>query len=242
MEVRFALASTMAYPYPQKFSRVSEELDLFIRRLSNASLAVPLMFVMLFLWLNGTALWGAYWESSTAMAYLLMFAIVFAVGKNQLIWLTKLKLSEGTKNFLIGFVLMFAGLIAINQFILKGNLSGNSIASAAVYPSIAITALFVAPVEETIFRGVLKDYFQNWRFIIPLGLILTSVLFAITHYAVYGGQVMSLWWAVVMGGVFYVITDLKLGKTQGKLGVPAAIGAHTCYNLFILGILSGGIL
>lgn len=241
--MRFALVVIMAYPYPQKVSRVSGELGLFIRRLSNASLGVPLMFIMLFLWLNGAAIWGAYWETSTALAYLIMFSIVFSVGmaqKNQLIWLNKLRLSDGVKNFWIGFLMMFAGLIVLNQFILKGNLSGNTIVSAAVYPSIALTALFVAPVEETIFRGVLKEYFKGWRFIIPLGLILTSVLFAITHYAVYGGQVMSLWWAVVMGGVFYVITDLKLGKTSNKLGVPASIGAHTCCNLFILGILSGG--
>ena len=235
----------MSYPYPERISRVSGELSSFISRLSNASLAVPLMFVMLFLWLNGTALWGAYWETSTALAYLIMFSIVFGVGmaqKNQIIWLTKLKMSVGMRNFWIGFLLMFAGLIAINQFVLKGNLSGNQISISAVYPQIALTALFVAPVEETIFRGVLKDYFANWRFIIPLGLVLTSVLFAITHYAVYGGQVMSLWWAVVMGGIFYLLTDLKLGRGQDKLGVPASIGAHTCYNLFVLGILSGGII
>ena len=133
----------MAYPYPQRFRGVSDELDSFVRRLSNASLAVPLMFVMLFLWLNGTAIWGTYWESSTALAYLIMFSIVFGVGmaqKNQMIWLAKLKVSEGTKNFLIGFALMFAGLIVINRYILGGSLSGNTIAQAAVYPQIALTA------------------------------------------------------------------------------------------------------
>lgn len=235
----------MSYQIQERYSRVSKELGGFLNRLSNAHIAVPLMFVMIFLWLNGTALWGPYWETSTALAYIIMFAFVFSVGmaqKNSLMWLTKLSFSNGIKNFWIGFVIMFAGLIVASQFLLKG-LGGNTISQASVYPQIALTALFVAPVEETIFRGVLKEYFRGWRvYGMPIAIVLTSGAFAITHYAVYGGAVMSIWWAVIMGGVFYMATNFKPGKTQAALGVPGSIGMHTCYNLFVLGILSGGII
>jgi hypothetical protein len=56
---------------------------------------------------------------------------------------------------------------------------------------------------------------------------------------VYRGQVMSLWWAFIMGCVFFAMTRYKL--VAGKpLGVPSSIGAHTCYNLFVLGAFAGG--
>ena len=218
------------------------ELTQFFRRFTNFTIAVPLMFVMIFLWLNGSAIWGVYWETNTALAYIIMFAFVIAVTqKNSLMWLTKLKVTEGLKNFWVGFLVMFAGLIGLSYAI--GGIGVNSISNSAVYPQIALTALFVAPVEETIFRGVLKEYFKGWKlWIVPMGIIVTSALFSITHYAVYGGNPLSLWWAFLMGGVFYLMTMFKPSKTNGPLGVPGSIGAHTCYNLFILGILSGGIL
>jgi len=231
----------MAYTYGEK-RRASDDIHSFVHRLTNLHLAIPLMFVMIFLWLNGTDLWGGYWEANTAFAYLAMFGFVVAMTRNSsLVWLTKMSLSDGMLNFWMGFIVMFAGLIVANQFILQNSLTPSSaIVSSAVYPAIAITAIFVAPVEETIFRGVLKEYMKGWRlYFIPLGIIITSALFAITHYAVYRGQVMSIWWAFLMGGVFYLFTNFKPLKTRGPLGVPGSIGAHACYNLFILGILSG---
>ena len=214
----------------------------FFRRFTNFTIAVPLMFVMIFLWLNGQAIWGPYWETNTALAYIIMFAFVIAVTqKSSLLWLTKLRVTDGVKNFWVGFLVMFAGLIGLN-YALGGVVGSNTISSSAVYPQIALTALFVAPVEETIFRGVLKEYFKGWRlWIIPMGIIVTSALFSVTHYAVYGGNPLSMWWAFLMGGVFYLMTMFKPSKTNGPLGVPGSIGAHTCYNLFILGILAGGI-
>jgi len=222
--------------------RATGEFGEFFRRFTNFTIAVPLMFIMIFLWLNGNAIWGAYWETNTALAYIIMFAFVIAVTqKSSMLWLTKLRVTDGLKNFWVGFLVMFAGLIGLN-YILGGAIGSNTIVSSAVYPQIALTALFVAPVEETIFRGVLKEYFKGWRlWVIPMGIIVTSALFSITHYAVYGGNPLSLWWAFLMGGVFYLMTMFKPSKSRGPLGVPGAIGAHTVCNLFILGILAGGI-
>ena len=225
----------MATTFQRSGRNASEELASFLNSLTNKTIAIPLMFIMIFLWLNGTALWGAHWETSTALAYIIMFTFVLAISqKNSVMWLTKLRFGEGIRNFWVGFLVMFAGLIGAD-YVLGGAFTGGTISKAAVYPAIAITALFVAPVEETIFRGVLKDYFSGWRlWFIPLGLIFTSAMFAVTHYAVYGGAVMSLWWAFIMGCVFYMIATWR--------GVPSSTGAHTAYNLFILGILSGGII
>jgi len=234
----------MAYTYGEK-RRASDDLHSFVHRLTNLHLAIPLMFVMIFLWLNGTYLWGAYWESTTALAYIIMFAFVIAMTRNSsLVWLTKMSLSDGMLSFWMGFIVMFAGLIVANQFVLQNSLTpSTAIVSSAVYPAIALHAIFVAPVEETTFRGVLKERMKGWMlYSIPLGIIITSGLFAITHFAVYRGQIMSIWWAFLMGGVFYLFTNFKPLKSRGPLGVPGAIGAHTCYNLFVLGILSGVIL
>lgn len=221
--------------YGLDFKRSNEGIESFLRGLTNRTLAVPLMFVMILLWLNGSALWPGTWESSTALAYIVMFSFAFSIGlaqKNSLMWLTRLRFGEGIKNFWMGFMVMFAGMIGMD-YALGGGMGG-SIAQSAVWPTIAITALFVAPVEEMIFRGILKDYFAGWKlYWLPLGIIITSAMFAITHYAVYGGAVMSLWWAFVMGCVFYMIATWK--------GVPSSTGAHTAYNLFVLGVLSGGI-
>jgi len=231
----------MAYGYKRPTS--GSDLTVFLKRLTNLHVAVPLMFVMLFLWLNGESIWGANWETNTALAYIIMFGFVLGITRNSsLIWLTKTNLREGVMNFWIGFLLMFAGMIVLSQYLLKGSFGIATIASAAVYPSIAITAFYVAPVEETIFRGVFKEYLKGWKlYFLPLGIILTSAGFAVTHYAVYGGATLSLFWAFVMGCVFYLMTDFKPSRKMAQLGVPGAIGAHACYNLFILGILSGGI-
>jgi len=231
----------MAYGYPKPTS--GSDLTAFLRRLTNLHVAIPLMFVMIFLWLNGQSIWGANWESNTALAYIIMFAFVLSItSRSSTLWLTKTKLKEGVMNFWVGFLMMFAGMIVLSQFLLKGTFSGITISQAAVYPSIAITALYVAPVEETLFRGVLKEYTRGWKlYFVPLGIILTSAAFAVTHYAVYGGVASSLWWAFLMGCVFYLGTEFKPSRKMGPLGVPGAIGMHTCLNLFVLGILSGGI-
>jgi len=217
--------------YPSRFRN---DLERFLSSLTNKTVAIPLMFVMLFLWMNGSAIWGAYWEESTALAYIIMFGFVFAVSqKNSLTWLSQLKFGDGLKNFSIGFMLMFAGMIGLD-YALGGSIGGASISTVAVWPAIAITALFVAPVEESIFRGVLREYFKGWRlWYLPLGVIITSILFAITHYAVYGGALNSMIWAFAMGCVFYYMATWK--------GVAGSTGSHTAYNLFVLGILSGGI-
>ena len=233
--------SPMAYSYPRDTR--GNDLNAFLKRLTNLHVAVPLMFVMLFLWLNGESIWGANWETNTALAYIIMFGFVLGMTRNSsLIWLTKTNLKEGVMNFWIGFLMMFAGMIVLSQYVLKGSFDNITISQAAVYPTIAITAFFVAPVEETIFRGVLKEYFKDWRlYFLPLGIILTSAGFAFMHYAVYGGAVMSLWWAFLMGCVFYLGTNFKPSRKMAALGVAGAIGMHLCYNLFILGVLSGGI-
>ena len=223
----------MSYKFKDS-PNISGGFEKFVLGLTNRTIAIPLMFAMLFLWLNGPKIWGATWEGNTALAYIIMFSFALGVSqKSSLVWLTRLKVSDGIRNFWIGFLLMFAGLIGMN-YALGGGMGSATISKAAVWPAIAITALFVAPVEETIFRGILKEYFAGWKlWILPLGIIITSVLFAITHYAVYGGALFSMVWAFIMGCVFYVMANWK--------GVPSSTGAHTAYNLFVLGILSGGI-
>jgi hypothetical protein len=238
----------MAYSYPKQANQGS--LGGFIKGFTNLHVGVILAFSMIFLWLNGRALWGSGWINSPvgngdqlALAYVVMFGFAMAfTQRNSLMWLSKVTLKEGVLNFWIGFMMMFAGMIVLSQYLMKGSF-GAQISSYKVYPSIALTAIFVAPTEETIFRGILKDYFKGLKlYFVPVGIIVTSALFAITHYAVYGGVVMSLVWAFIMGAIFYLATDFKPSKRMAPLGIAGAIGMHFCYNIFILGILTGGII
>ncbi|MFH0848671.1 MAG: hypothetical protein V1857_04140, partial [archaeon] len=163
----------MAYGNPRQVS--GNDLNAFLRRLTNLHVAIPLMFMMIFLWLNGESIWGANWETNTALAYMIMFGFVLSITfNNKLIWLTRTNLKEGVMNFWIGFLLMFAGMVVLSQYLMKGSFDA-TISQTAVYPAIAITAFYVAPVEETIFRGVLKEALKDWKvYFVPLGIILTS--------------------------------------------------------------------
>ncbi len=220
------------------------------RKMARANVGTPLLFAMLFLWINGLHWWGPYWEAETALAYIMMMLVALRTAefsKNRRWWLSSSRPTTVILNIWVVFLAAFAILLVMDDYAFAGALSGPAASAHVIYPTIALHAFFVAPVEETLFRGVLKDYTQGWRlYTIPLSPIVTSAGFAVFHISVYGGEVMSLWWAFIMGFIFFYITDLRVWKRRGgarrePLGVPGAIGAHLCYNLFVLGILTWGV-
>lgn len=228
-----------------------------LERVKNIPLVIPLFAAMLFFFINGTYFWGAYWEEGTAQVYILMltFALVVSYGAGyKHLWVSKTKFGDGLANFWVGFIGGWALLLIANEYVFGGNLAG-TVSRGAVYPSIVLTVLFVAVVEETIFRGVIKDALKGWKlYFIPLALIISSASFAVFHIGApgYDGQAQPLWFAFIMGLGLYGVTEIPMGKEKSqdgttvrkKLGVPGSTGFHAAYNLFVLGILplilSGG--
>jgi membrane protease YdiL (CAAX protease family) len=230
----------MSFEYAEKTKHTYAEARQLKDRLTNGKVAIPLWFAMFFLWLNGSYWWPSAWEGQTALAYILMFTFTLAVTKDKLsMWVHSTSLTQGAVSFLLGFLLMFTGLLVMDTYVFNGTVSGAGISIVSFYPVLLLTMFFVAPVEETMFRGVMPEYFKGWHlWAIPLAPVITSAAFAVTHIFAYQGAVMSLQWAFVMGLVFYGVSRYSLFKGQ-RLGVPGSTGAHAAYNLFVLGVLTG---
>ena len=229
--------------YPQAQPSVGNDLSALANKIRTIPLVIVLFGAMLFFFLNGTYYWGRFWDSQIALVYILMFtfavAVTYAVGYKSL-WISKTKFSDGILNFWIGFLIGTAGCLAANVYLFGGNLAGNWTATnGPIYPAIILTVLFVAFVEETIFRGVLKEALKAWKlYSIPLGIFSTAAIFAVFHTQADLGSASQLWMVFLLGILLYVITEIPLGKGK-KLGVPGSSGVHASFNLFVLGILPG---
>jgi hypothetical protein len=93
-----------------------------------------------------------------------------------------------------------------------------------------VTAVFVAPAEELLFRGVVQGLFRRAYGVIP-GVLLASALFGVGHYFALsgGGKVTYLASAALLGivlGAAYELTE--------NLTVPIVI--HALYNMTIFGV------
>ena len=126
------------------------------QKVSRANVGVPLLFVMLLLWINGVHWWGPYWEESTALAYIIMMLVALRTAemtKNRRWWLSSANIVRSFLNFWVVFLAAFAVMLLADLYVFGGELAGVGLASAAIYPTFALHAFFVAPVEESLFRG-----------------------------------------------------------------------------------------
>ena len=88
--------------------------------------------------------------------------------------------------------------------------------------------VIVVASEEIIFRGVLLEVFHQIHWMVAV--LVSSVLFALFHFAVYGGNIGALLIAFVLGIVF------ALCVYRWNLGV--AMSLHYAWNLMALGVLT----
>ncbi len=233
----------MAHAYAQPSA--NGDWSALVTKIRNVPSVVVLFGTMLFLLINGAYFWGGMWDSQTAIVYTLMFAfavsVSYAAGYRKL-WLMNMTFSEAFVNFWIGFIMGVALCLVANAYLFGGALSGQ-VDVSTIYPEIFLTVFFVAFVEETIFRGVLKEAFKGWRLgPLPLALLIPSALFSLYHDSAYNGQAYPLFIAFVLGMVLYVVTEIPVGRnSQGKprkLGVPGSAGFHVAFNLMVLGIIA----
>jgi len=130
---------------------------------------------------------------------------------------------------LLGFMLAFVSLLFI---VMQGWLEVGSVDAIQARSAIVYTLILVAPAESIIFVGIIPLWlsltFAKSSKRIYIIYIVSQAIFAIFHFAAYGGMMASLAFAFFMGIVFL--------WTARTYGIPAVIGVHAAWNLVIIGI------
>lgn len=85
-------------------------------------------------------------------------------------------------------------------------------------PIMLVFAFVVGYTEELVFRASLPKI---------LGDLISNLLFAVFHWYSYGGNVLAVAVAFIFGMIFSLLRD--------KFGLMGSVGAHTAWNLKILG-------
>ena len=190
-------------------------------------ITLALAYVIFAFWflLNGEGALG-YWDSGWTYSILLYLlgVVAFLAIAEKLPDDLKKPISDSVYGFLIAFPLF----TVIFWCIAQSGLYFQDITPLPAYmviPVIIYEVGIVAASEEIIFRGVIFRLFHK---INPyLGYFGSSALFAVFHWAAYGGSYPALLFAFAMG-IF-----LALMTKYFNLGV--AVGCHAAINCIILG-------
>ena len=209
---------------------------------------LPLVVVaQLFLFVTGAYLWGPEWPYDGALLYILM--VVGALGiamytvqrvpeaQRRAYWARLVPTApvlHGVAFWFVGFWLTYA--VVLGTFELALGYDWPTITPSMATVMLFFTVFFVAPTEELLFRGVLPNLNEE-RYVlgkVPLILVMSQVVFALFHYAAYGGigSAMVITFALGLIWVF----------AARRWSLYATMGSHTAYNLCVLGVLSGGVL
>ena len=128
-----------------------------------------------------------------------------------------------------------AGLagLAFMIMIMQGYITPQ-ITPASMMGAAWITTMFlVVPSEEMMFRGIVPEYirltFGKSKYSEHLKYLIGAGLFAVFHFAAYGGSTSAMGFAFGMGLV------LQYAKDNG--GLPASMGIHIAWNAAVLGLL-----
>jgi membrane protease YdiL (CAAX protease family) len=195
-------------------------------------LVLVIALVQGFLFINAVALWGPDWPSEGALIYIALEAIFLGwLGQS---FLPRESVLRGLFLWILGFILTWAAVYAL--FTYGFGYKWPSLPAAQAAPLLFYTIFFVAPVEELIFRGVLPAEVEGrepWKRV-PVLLLASQGLFAVFHFAAYGG------WAPVPMALAFILGVVWVYASK-RWTLFFTMGSHAAYNLLVLGILSGGI-
>ena len=190
-------------------------LDLRLLPKKQFGIGMLVLFVQLFLYINASAVYGEFAAvaKDTLLVYIIMLTSIVAVTGSRPD-IIKGGFDRSYNFFLLFFATSFL-LVTIpwigGQFGLQ-NEGGIGV--------ILLQVFAVAYTEEVVFRGILPEF---------LGDLSSNGLFAVFHYAVYGGSIPLVFFAFILGLVFAIIRQY--------FGITGAIGAHAGWNLKSLGVL-----
>jgi len=200
----------------------------------NRFASLPFLFILIgievYFYINGKAHFSN-WDSSYGhliQAYLIM-TIIFLLwaGRN-----TQEQLRKPLKDSVLAFVMFFIGTYIILLLVsATGFLKvGSPLSHELFWPTVIVQVCVVATAEELMFRGVILEL---------MGVIISAIVFAAWHmYAYqiiwYQANFASMnWGAVIFAFVMGLI--LALVAKRKEWGLPATIGIHASYNLFVAG-------
>jgi membrane protease YdiL (CAAX protease family) len=189
------------------------------------------------LYVNGGAVfpgWGAA-ESSQTLIYLVG---VTAFGMASIPFRLKYRMDEKVTlgkqlvTFCFAFIFFF-----IVFFLLKATglwfQNVASLSKGLVLQMLVFQVLIVGTSEETIFRGTIYPWLSKVN--VVLGVLVTSLIFAVFHYAAYQGSLAATGVAFLLGVIMNLLYI--------RFNIGASIAFHSMYNVSTLGLFGalGGI-
>jgi len=201
------------------------DTDYFRKKAKYITLGIAYALFSFWLLLNGESVLG-YWEPSWTYAilfYILGVAIFLTISEK-----LPIDLKKPISDSFFGFLIAFPLFTVIFWCIAQTGLYFQNITPALPYmiiPIIIYQVGIVATSEETIFRSIIFRLFHK---INPyLGYFGSSAIFAVFHWAAYGGSYQLLLVAFAHGIILALLTKY--------FNIGVAIGYHAALNCMILG-------
>lgn len=195
---------------------------------------IPFIFILLliagYFWLFGDSLFPG-WDGSfsEAVSYYIALLVIFLIFSRIRIQRDlNVPANIAIQQFGLGFI---ATLIFMMGMFAFGIINPSPIAVGMLIPMVIMHVAIVAPAEELMFRGVLLSY---------VGIVAQALIFAFWHtvtygyiWSHYGWPAMNIMYSLFIAFAFGIV----MGFVARRVGLPACIGAHACYNLVILGVI-----
>jgi len=215
--------------------RMREEFRENVGPLTTLKLGVLLYLVQCSLLINGEALLGDGFSREVALIYIILPLGLLAYSSKNRAIVEKLTVIKTLKMAFVGFVVTVPLVIIIYMY--GFGMQFGSVQQSEVLGTIFTQAVFVAPVEELMFRWMIPTYAYA---VLPkrlklLGLIGSQITFSLFHVGVYQSNIFPLIIAFSIGMIW-----LMAARNQ-KLGIGFTIGSHIAYNLTVSGIMIGNI-
>jgi len=204
------------------------------RKLRNFTLLIVYAIFGMYFLINGSAHFTQWDESWT------LNTIIYLVGVSIFLTASE-KLPRSAEKYidkefekplwenLLGFSWMFP--LATIVFIVVKDL-GLFFTDVSVMPNHLILAtvvyqlIIVCTSEEIIFRGIIFRFLYQYHWIIAW--VGSATLFAVFHFAAYGGNIGQMVLAFLIG--------LVLAWTADRFNIGVGLGFHFAWNMFVLGV------
>jgi membrane protease YdiL (CAAX protease family) len=235
---------------------VTEPLEL---ALAATSVFAVISLIQAFILFNGEYIWGISERAANLYFFVpptLMFSLLglTSLMKGKLTWdavnsslLAKHdRLSEYLKQagwsagyFSVGVQLIYFAVatalasLAFAIMIMNSYITPQITAPLMMGMAIITQVFLVVPSEEYLFRGIIPEYirltFRKSQYSEQIKYVLGATLFAVFHFAAYGGNWQSMGFAFAMGIVLMYAKD--------NAGLSASMGIHLAWNSAVLGLL-----
>jgi membrane protease YdiL (CAAX protease family) len=210
----------------------------WLSQLSKISLGVVIVLFWVWMYLRADILFSANGEAMRKIlqTYIFMAMIVFGVNslksEESEKALFKVSFLKAIPKFLIGAFITLVVLVAF-QYTFTNNVSINifEAVTGLGVGVILLHALFVATIEEKIFRNWLPNQLASGNTKM-FAWLLSAIIFAFFHY-VMNGQWLTIIIYIPLGLTFQFVREKWSPKTD-----MANSGVHFAWNIWILGFLN----